>query len=562
MNKGAIKYLCIWMLSTGYLMLGVIYYAVIAKHLNISTEYSILLLIIPGLLAYIYYLTTTEKTFTTHQNLKESTFNHATITQSSQFWRVSFNIMLMLSGVYFVLYLNAKGIWQQGISMLFGLSIALLLVRIINKFVSSKLNSLSSLIVCILVLLLFLFIIHNIEMSFANSDRSFPQFLLIVLFGLCTFLIIVYLSDSAGFAFNKIWLLFRRFSYEYTLIKNGSNAEKNALYDLKLYFLYMLNQRVYIAVLIAPLYFALSAHVDIRRITVIWLVASFFPICLKCSRYVSQLASTKYFLILTVTFHFLFWSLVIWAVFLQLSFYLYCVITQWYWDSSFASNSLIPNFLLAFNNPITKDILYAQLEGVFYAFILLIQIVYFLAAIKTKKFKRAIAQIVTLTSFACIVAYNQYVSLEFFDNSENSLFTPAIILLTVIPIVIDLISQSMRQINAQYEICHQCQQPNKSIYNFCQLCGGSLFGARNKLDLDCHFLLNRQVEQLSEQIKQNKYNLKQASELLRENINGMQTSLKTTRNQITLDEIYKSYLVKMQTLVNSTNSDIDSSKAE
>ncbi|MDN4502832.1 zinc ribbon domain-containing protein [Alteromonadaceae bacterium BrNp21-10] len=553
MNSRIMSYFCWPLLSVGYLLLCINYHSVVAEYFNITTENLVLALTILGGVGYLSYLLISEKTLMAKYDIAESKFAHEIIKQGNKFGGASFNLMLVISSFYFFLYLNQNDQWQQGLNLLVGMTLSLLFIRVFNKWIATKLSTLMSLIIGIVSLILVLYVLHHIDVMMGHVTRDFTQFMLQILLGFCSISFIVLLAAFSSYILKKLWRLFRYFSYEHKLMKHGAPIEQIAIDDLELYLSHILDRRIYFAMLVAPLFFALSAHVDIRLLSILWLSAAFLPVCIQYSRYVAKLASEKYFLMLKVTFQYLFWALVTWSMFLHLSFYLYCIITQWYWDSSLASNGLLPNFLLAYNNMVSKDVLLAQLEGTLYSFILLIQVVYFIAACATKKFKRATLQVVTLGSFFTIAYYNHKITLSNFDIGDGALLTPAIIMLTLIPIAIDLLCQSMQQINAKQVQCGQCQQSNKSIYNFCQLCGASLFGAKQKLSQDCNDLLSDLVTQLSKQIQQNKFTLEQASELLKVKIEGMHNTLKITKNDVNLDNAHSNYLTKLHELLADEN---------
>ena len=484
-------------------------------------------------------------------NSNDNDFSHETLSQYFQFNRDSFALTLAIAGIYYVVYISNNELLIEGVYFILAIIVSLALVRNINRVIPAKLSGAVSFASSLIILVIFLYLTYLFELSLGISNQSFFHYFLSFPLSAIAIFIIMVITASAHFFYKVIWRLVQRLATEYKLTSNGEPSSRLALFDLEHYFGYVIEQQLFIAILCSPLLFALSNYIDIRELTVGWLLFAFFPICLRFSRYVSSLEGIKYFLTLKIMFHYLFWALFIWTLFFQLSFFIFCSITQWYLESAYFSSGFFPNFYIALNTWVSNEVLLTQLEGVFYAFLILIQIVYILAAWSTKQFNRIILQCLTLITFFAITAYNQTFTADDFSTTQGALFTPAVVLLTLVPIVIDMAAQSMKMLKFQRVKCRHCHQPNDAKFNFCQLCGESLFGAQHKIDRENAKLLNDLVQQLNNQIKQSKYTFPQALELLKSHIEGTEKVLAITKNNRGLANLYDNYSSKLKQLVNT-----------
>ncbi len=543
MNARNTKGISLSLIALLYIVLSINLHSDLAGFLGISVLAAKYLLVLIGFLGYFVFSWQSEKAFLIGHELQQGNFTHDVLNNKNRFWRESFNTMLAAATLYFVLYLNQHQAWYQGALWVVSGAFCLICVRAFNRFVPTKLNTWLSTLCGLAFMTIMLMVLQQFNTQAGQQDLQFNQFLLLVCLSILAVFLAMVLGSLTSIARGKIWSGVGQFSYEKKLIQNGTGEERAAIYDMDFYFTHIFERLVYFSVLFVPLYFALATLVDIRFITFLWLSAGFLPVCLFFSKYISTLEGSKYFLSLKVTFHYLFWALLIWMAFSQFLFYLYCSLTQWYVESPLLTHGLFPSFLIAYNEPVSKQFLLAQGEGVLYSYIFLIQVVYFWGSLKTQQYRRAALQVVSLLTFLLIVGYNDNIeyAATMIKSEENAFLTPAIIIITLIPMTIDFICQSLRQFNSQHIACPNCRQANTRSYNFCQLCGKSLFGATKKLLRDSNLLMSDLVKQLCEQIKQEKLSPEEAEELIKVTIDGMQGAYDTSRNQINLSHLVSYY---------------------
>ncbi|MDT0603086.1 zinc ribbon domain-containing protein [Thalassotalea castellviae] len=549
----------LYLISLCFIAGGVKYSVLLANSTQFThSEIVNIMVLIP---AIIYLLLTIfkikNKTYQQYFDLDSSEFSQTVLTQQTDFYEKSFSFSLAIAGIYFVIYISNNALITEGLYFIVAIIVSLGIVRNLNKMLAAKLSGGVSVALGLIIVVLFIYLTYLFELQLGVSNQSFLYFFMSFPVSVIAIFLIMIITASAHSFYKVIWRLFQRLAIEYKLVNNSEASSRIALFDLEQYFGFVINKQLFLAILCSPLFFALANYIDIRELTVGWLFLAFFPICFRFSRYVSSLEGIKYFLLLKIMFHYLFWALLILTLFFQLSFFIFCYISQWYVESDYFSNGFLPNFYIALNTWVSNEVLLSQLEGVFYAFLILIQTVYLLAAWSTKQFSRIILQCLTLTAFFTITAYNQTFTANDFSTVQGALFTPAVVLLTLVPIVIDMATQSMKMLKDQRVKCRHCRQPNDAKFNFCQLCGESLLGAVQKIDRETAARLTALIEQLNNQIAHKKYTLTQGLELLNCYIEGLEKVLAITKNNHGKVDLYDKYSSKLKQLVNTSDDTIN-----